>query len=211
MIYLIIFFVLSIPLFVWLIYKFTIRDPERNPPETKGVIVAPADGKIVYIKKIEKGTIPYSEKKKKKIPVTDSTKDIKIDEGYLIGIWMTYLNVHVQRVPITGIVQKQIYHPGKFLDPKFQPDYQFVNERNIISIFNEKLSKPVIIIQIASITVRRIVSFLQEKMSVQIGDRLGMIKFGSQVDIVIPAASSIKLNIKLGDHVTAGETIIARY
>lgn len=196
----------------WAAFKFTLRDPDRKAPDEKNIIVAPADGKVKYIRKIEKGTIVYSEKKRRKIPILESTKIIQFHDGYLIGIWMSYLNVHIQRVPVSGIVETQHYYGcGKFLDPKFQADYEYINERNILAIRSESLPAPIIVIQIASITVRRIISFLKEKMQVKIGDRLGMIRFGSQVDIIIPDTESVELNISVGDCVVAGESIIARY
>lgn len=210
LIYIIIFISISI-IAVWGVLKFTLRDPERTPPTEKNIIVAPADGKIKYVRKIEEGKIIYSEKKGNRIPIFESTKVVPINDGYLIGIWMTYLNVHVQRIPISGIVENQHYFPGKFLDPKFQADYEYLNERNIVTIRSDDLPFPVVVIQIASITVRRIISYLKESMPVKIGDKLGLIRFGSQVDIIVPSIENIKLNISVGDKVVAGESIIARY
>jgi phosphatidylserine decarboxylase len=196
----------------WLAFKFTLRDPERTVPRENRIIVAPADGKVKYIRRISGGKIIYSEKHGREIPVIESTKAIPYQNGYLIGIWMSYLNVHVQRVPVSGVVEQQVYVAnGKFLDPKFQKDYEYINERNVVSFKSDDVPAPVVVVQIASITVRRIVSYLKESMPVAIGDRLGMIRFGSQVDIIIPQMDTLKLNIEVGDRVTAGETIIARY
>lgn len=196
----------------WAAFRFTIRDPERTPPLEDGVIVAAADGRIKYIRRIEQGTIPYSEKNGRRIPILESTKTVPVEEGYLIGIWMSFLVVHVQRVPVSGVVEKQYYHAsGRFLDPHFQEDADYQNERNIIVIRSDNLPSPVIVIQIASIMVRRIISYLKEGMPVQLGDRLGLIRLGSQVDIVIPATDTMQLTVAVGDRVTAGESIIAKY
>jgi phosphatidylserine decarboxylase len=196
----------------WGAFRFTIRDPERTPPAENHIIVAPADGRIKYIKRIERGTIPYSEKDGRYIPILESTKLLPVEEGYLVGVWMSFLVVHVQRVPISGVVEKQHYHAsGKFLDPHLQEGADYQNERNIIAIRSSDLPAPVIVIQIASIMVRRIISYLKEQMPVRIGDRLGLIRMGSQVDIVIPAMDTLRLCVSVGDRVTAGETVIARY
>jgi phosphatidylserine decarboxylase len=196
----------------WGAFRFTLRDPERTPPTEDRIIVAPADGRIKYIKRIERGMIPYSEKDGRLIPILESTKILPVEEGYLIGVWMSFLVVHVQRVPLSGVVEKQYYHAsGKFLDPHLQQGADYQNERNVIVIRSSDLPAPVIVIQIASIMVRRITSYLKEQMPVQMGDRLGLIRMGSQVDIVIPAVDTMQLSVAVGDHVTAGETIIARY
>jgi phosphatidylserine decarboxylase len=196
----------------WLAFLYTIRDPERTPPDEPGIIIAPADGRIKYIKRIENGMIPYAEKLGRNIPITDSTKEFPVESGYLIGIWMSFLVVHVQRVPLDGQVVRQYYHAcGKFLDPHLQEGADYENERNIVAIMNSAFDAPILIIQIASIMVRRIVSYLEEGANVRIGDRLGLIRMGSQVDIVIPDSSSLKLEIEEGDKVFAGETIIARF
>ena len=196
----------------WAAFSYTLRDPERTPPSESRVIVAPADGRVKYIKRIEEGTIVYSEKSGRRIPILESTKSVAVDDGYLIGIWMSFLVVHVQRVPVSGIVEKQEYHAtGKFLDPHLQQGADYENERNVVVIRARDLPAPVIVVQIASIMVRRIVSYLKEHTQVQIGDRLGIIRMGSQVDIVIPDTGDMRLTVALGDRVTAGETIIARY
>ena len=204
--------VACLSLAAWSFFRFTLRDPERTAPAEDNVIASPADGQIKYIKRIEQGTIPYSEKDGRRIPILESTKMVSIEEGYLIGIWMSFFVVHVQRVPISGVVDKQNYHAsGKFLDPHFQDGAEYQNERNIVVIRSDKLPAPVIVVQIASIMVRRIISYLEEKMVVKIGDRMGLIRFGSQVDIVIPANDSMSLTVTVGDRVTAGESIIAKY
>lgn len=196
----------------WLAFRYTIRDPERTPPDEQDIMVSPADGRIKYIKRIEGGQIPYAEKQGRKIPVTDSTKEFPIESGYLIGVWMSFLVVHVQRVPLDGTVVRKYYHAcGKFLDPHLQEGADYENERNIVAIKNINFDSPILIIQIASIMVRRIVCFLNQGDKVSIGDRLGLIRMGSQVDIVIPDNAGLKLRIAEGDRVYAGESVIASF
>ena len=196
----------------WLAFRYTIRDPERTPPDEKDIMVSPADGRIKYIKRIEGGQIPYAEKQGRKIPVTDSTKEFPIESGYLIGVWMSFLVVHVQRVPLDGTVVRKYYHAcGKFLDPHLQEGADYENERNIVAIKNINFESPILIIQIASIMVRRIVCFLNAGDHVSSGDRLGLIRMGSQVDIVIPDSEYLKLRVEEGDRVYAGESVIASF
>ena len=92
----------------WLAFQYTIRDPERVIPKEDRIVIAPADGTIKYIKRIQGGKIPYSEKKGRMIPILESTKTIDVQDGYLIGIWMSFLVVHVQRVPVSGVVEKTV-------------------------------------------------------------------------------------------------------
>ncbi len=197
---------------LWLAFLYTIRDPKRTPPDEAGIIVAPADGRIKYITRIEDGQIPFSEKHGRLIPITDSTKEFPVQSGYLIGIWMSFLVVHVQRAPLDGDVERQYYHAcGKFLDPQFDKNADYENERNIIAIRNPVFPGPVLVIQIASIMVRRIVSYVKEGQKLSIGDKLGLIRMGSQVDIVLPDTPTLNLEIKKGDRVYAGESVIARF
>ncbi len=197
---------------IWGAFKFTIRDPERIPPARDRVIVSPADGRIKYIRRIELGTVPFAEKNGRRIPILESTKVVPMQEGYLIGIWMSFLVVHVQRVPITGVVEEQHYHAcDKYLDFMLQEGAEYQNERNVVAIKSEHFSAPIVVIQIASIVVRRIISYISEGMNVRIGDRLGLIRMGSQVDIAIPESHSLELTVAVGDRVKAGETVIATY
>lgn len=185
------------------------RDPERVIPQENYVIISPADGVIRYVQEIKDGQIPTSIKGKSKIPLEEMTKtNILNDGGYLIGIEMSILDVHVNRAPIEGKIIYQKPTRGNFLSLK-SLEALFSNERVTIVIDNGTFK--IGIIQIASRLVRRIVSFLTEGEWVLLGERIGMIKFGSQVDLVIPKLESIKINVKIGDHVKAGSTILCEY
>jgi len=185
------------------------RDPERVIPQEDNVIISPADGVIRYIQEIKNGQIPTSVKGKDKISLEEMTKtDVLNDGGYLIGIEMSILDVHVNRAPIEGKIIHQKPTRGNFLSLR-SFEALFSNERVTIVIDNGTFK--IGIIQIASRLVRRIVTFLTEGEWVLLGERIGMIKFGSQVDLVIPKLESIKINVKIGDHVEAGSTILCEY
>lgn len=172
-----------------LISGFTLnffRDPERTVPADNNIVVSPADGRILFIKDVD-GT-PFIEGKAKQI-----------------SIFMSPLNVHVNRIPIDGLVTHVKYHRGKFLvayDDKASSD----NERSEFVI--ESRFGNVFFTQVAGYVARKIVFELQKGDRVKIGERFGMIKFGSRVDVVVPAAWITEL--KKDDVVTAGETILFR-
>lgn len=185
------------------------RDPERVVPQEDNVIISPADGVVRYVQEIKDGQIPTSIKGTNKIPLKEMTKtDIINDGGYLIGIEMSILDVHVNRAPIEGKIIYQKPTRGNFLSLK-KLEALFSNERVTIVIDNGTFK--IGIVQIASRLVRRIVSFLSEGEWVLLGERIGMIRFGSQVDLVIPKLESIRINVKIGDHVKAGSTILCEY
>lgn len=160
------------------------RDPDRTPPNRDDVVVSPADGKIVVIKEIE-------------------------DDRFLNGkarqvsIFMSPLNVHVNRIPISGKVDYFKYVKGDYL-VAFHEKADKRNERTEIGI-TSKFGK-MLFTQIAGFIARRIVCNLKVGDEVKMGDRFGMIKFGSRSDVVVPL--DWKLKIKMGDNVTAGETIL---
>ncbi len=188
---------------------FFYRDPERFPPHESGVIVSPADGGVLYIKTIDKGEVPSSQKKGRKFKLKELTKtDLLADGSYLIGIGMNLLNVHVNRAPIRGEVIQLKHIEGNFLSLK-QDKAIISNERCTTVISNGEFK--IAVVQIASRLVRRIVSYLQEGEVVEPGQRIGMIKFGSQVDLVLPKFEGLKIVVTPGDEVLAGVSVIAEY
>ena len=194
---------------VIILYKFY-RDPERIPPDKSNVIVAPADGKIIYIKHAGNGEIPVARKFGQKLINLEEFQDFNLIDNalYLVGITLSIINVHVNRVPVKGKVLSLRYIPGKFISLR-KGQAPFVNER--LTTIIDQGSYKIGIVQIASHLVRRIQSYLQEGQSVTLGQRLGIIKFGSQVDLVIPKIKNLKFQVRPGDEVEAGVTIIASY
>jgi len=179
--YTLIFF--SCGLLIFTIYFF--RDPERVTPNGENVIISPADGKVIQIKEV------YEEKYLK----TECTQ---------ISIFMSPLNVHVNRIPLNGIVEYFEHVPGKYI-VAFEEKSSTLNERTLIGINNGK--HKLLFKQIAGFIARRIVADLKVGMKVKAGERFGMIKFGSRVNVLIPLKSAVK--IKMNENVCAGETILA--
>lgn len=173
------------------------RDPNRKVPTDKGAIVAPADGRIL------KGKIDKIEVVDIEFPLMEHLLD-KDEKGIRISTFMSPFDVHVNRVPVSGKVIKTEYCPGKFKIAL--GDIETENEKNLIVIDSEygKIG----VIQIAGFVARRIVQYVDIGDDVQIGDRIGMIRFGSRVDLIIPYENS-RLLVTEGDKPTAAETIMA--
>lgn len=194
---------ISSSLLLWRFY----RDPERVPPGDEDVILSPADGQIKYVKRIEKGEIPFSEKKGRTFSLNDFVQaDVLPQGGYLIGIAMNYLDVHVNRAPISGRISLVKHIKGSFLSLK-KKEAVVHNERNLIIIDNEHFKLG--IVQIASRLVRKIVPYIREGQEIQKGTRIGVIRFGSQVDLILSDLPSIHIKVGPGEKVKAGLSIIA--
>lgn len=163
------------------------RDPERTVPNKSNIVVSPADGRILFVKDV---------------------LDVKFINGKakLVSIFMSPLNVHVNRIPISGKVEYVKYIQGDYI-AAFEDKASERNERNEIGIISP--AGKVFFTQIAGFVARRIVSDLKVGDSVNIGNRFGMIKFGSRVDIIVPEQWQVK--VKKDDNVTAGETILFEY
>jgi phosphatidylserine decarboxylase len=160
------------------------RDPDRNTPKKDGIIVAPADGKIIVIR-------------------NNISNSFVGENCNQISIFMSPLNVHVNRIPISGKVEYLKYYEGKFI-AAFEDKASENNERMETGIISD--NEKILFIQIAGFLARRIVNDLKIGDSVTIGDRFGMIKFGSRVDIIVP--SNCEPVVKMDENVTAGETIL---
>lgn len=190
-------------LLAWRFY----RDPERFPPQTEGVILSPADGEIIYVKRILKGEVPVSEKKGKTFPLSEFTQsDLFTSGGYVVGIAMSFLDVHVNRAPLDGRVCLQKKINGLFLSLK-KKEAILQNERALIVIENGEYR--IGIVQIASRLVRNIVNYIDHGQVVKMGQRIGMIRFGSQVDVILPDHPSLEVNVSPGQKVKAGLSILA--
>ena len=196
--------VLGLIVSIFLFHRFIfLRDPHRVIPSGK-VIVSPADGKIIAIKEINNTKERVSKGNFGKIyTLTEDT----VEEGYLISIFMSPFNVHINRAPIAGRVEKINYKKGKFL-PVNTLESGLVNEKNEIIINNKEIGK-VKVIQIAGFLARRIECFVKEKQQLNKGERFGLINLGSQVTLIIP--KNVTLKVKEGEKVKGGETIIAGY
>jgi phosphatidylserine decarboxylase len=161
------------------------RDPERRSPAGEGVILAPADGKILLIEDELDG--PFSKARKIKI-----------------SIFMSIFNCHINRIPLSGKIAKVLYQPGKFhAANKKLASAQ--NEQNALLVSRED-GQEVTVVQVAGLIARRIACRVKPGDTVRRGERFGMIRFGSRVDLYVPI--SFRLRIKRGDKVKAGLTIM---
>lgn len=206
------FLTLLLDLFLVGLMAFTLtmirfwRTPHRRSFAQEGEVLSPADGNIIYIEKVSKGDIPKSVKRKLSARLTELSKTNLLDDaGWLIGINMTPFDVHKNCAPVEGKITFSKHTPGSFLSLK-DPRSQVQNERftYVISNGDELFG----VIQTASRLVRRIDSYVELNQAVSQGQWIGMIRFGSQVDLIIP--SQYQVQIQIGDQVYAGQTIISR-
>lgn len=165
------------------------RDPERHVPEGEQSVLAPADGRVVTVEK------NFQDARFLMAPVTR------------VGIFMSPLDVHVNRVPVSGQVTAVHYYPGQFR-PAFAADAAGVNEQNAIVIQGDE-GRRMAMVQVAGMLARRIVCSLKGGERVQRGERYGMIMLGSRVDLYCPL--EMTLQVSVGQRVKAGETIIGEY
>lgn len=175
----------ALVLFVLIVRFF--RDPEVHIQTDESAVIAPAEGKVVVIERTKEG-------------------EYLGDERIQVSIFMSPLNVHVNRSPVAGSISYYKYHPGKFL-VAWHPKSSTENERTTIAI---KLTSgvEVLIRQIAGAVARRIAFYSQEGNPVAQGEKFGFIRFGSRVDVFLPLDAEI--TVKIGDLTKGGETVIAR-
>jgi phosphatidylserine decarboxylase len=192
--------------FSFLAYRFY-RDPERTVPEGDNAIVSPADGKVIYIRTSKGGMLPVSQKQGQEYPLEELTKlSFCNKEAVVVGISMSFLDVHVNRAPIKGRISLYRHFSGCFGSLR-RPEMVFMNERATTVIEHDELQ--VAVVQIASRLVRQIVAFTREGQNVVRGQRIGIIRFGSQVDLVLPQCEDLNLMVHVGQQVRAGQSIVA--
>ncbi len=164
------------------------RDPDRIIPAEKGLVVSPADGKIIVADTIDNGPFVSGQAMK-------------------ISIFMSVFNVHVNRVPYDGRVKEIEYYPGKFFSANLDKA-SLQNEHNAVVIEMDN-SKPLCVVQIAGLIARRIICNIQPGDHVLRGQRFGLICFGSRLDVYLP--QDIKLRVAVGDKVKAGTSILGQF
>ncbi|MBI4862286.1 MAG: phosphatidylserine decarboxylase family protein [Candidatus Riflebacteria bacterium] len=174
---------------LWILAIFVVsffRDPEREIPLGRGLVLSPADGTIIRIQEV------------------DEPRFIQ-GRAWMVGIFMSPFNCHVNRFPISGHVRHRTYIPGEFL-AAFEPKASELNEQNILGIQGSEIK--VLVRQIAGFLARRIVCHVDLGDSRAIGERFGLIQFGSRCDVFLPLG--VAPRVKLGDRVKAGLTVLAR-
>jgi len=172
-------YVAGIFFLVALFMAFFFRDPKREPPSDPDIVVSPADGKVTRVGAVESGTV--------------------------VSIFLSPLDVHINRSPIRGKIVDVLYSPGKFLMATNEKA-SLVNEQNALTIQGEKIT--VVCKQIAGILARRIVCWKARGDSLGLGERFGMIKFSSRTDVLLPA--NVHVTVKEGQRVRGGTTVIGR-
>ncbi len=173
---------------IWVYYFF--RDPERTIIDDDNYLVSPADGLITAIKEV-KGPIELS---------------LESKTFTRVSIFMNVFNCHVNRSPSTGKIEDIFYKPGKFLNASLDKASE-ENERNYYKIKSKNSGDEIVVVQIAGLIARRIVSQTEKNQEIKQGQRIGMIRFGSRVDLYF---NNRKIMVKVGQDVTAGESLIAR-
>jgi phosphatidylserine decarboxylase len=173
-------------IFLWVIYFF--RDPKRVTPLREGLVVSPADGRVSKVANI----VPPAE------------LNLGTHPMLCISIFMNVFDCHVNRAPVNGKIVRHVYKPGKFLNADLDKASE-ENERN--SIVLENKSGQYGVVQIAGLIARRIVWWVQEGQPLSTGERFGMIRFGSRVDVYCP--EGVRALVAEGNTCIAGETVIA--
>jgi phosphatidylserine decarboxylase len=192
--------------FATLAHRFY-RDPDRTPPVGDHLVVSPADGTIVYVKRSRDGRLPVAAKRGNEVALQELTHtDVHSDDAVIIGIGMSFLDVHVNRAPIAGRVLLRKHFPGRF-GSLGRPEMVFENERTTTLIGGSRVE--VAVVQIASRLVRQIACYVGEGEQVKLGQRIGVIRLGSQVDVVIPMRRDLCVLVGQGDRVSAGTSVIA--
>jgi phosphatidylserine decarboxylase len=166
-------------------FTYFFRDPDRFPPRGAGLVLAPADGRVLVAGPGEAGVAPPG-------------------EWLQVSIFLSPLDVHINRVPVRGRVHRITYTPGQFL-PAYRPASASANERNELWIDTGRHT--VVARQVVGVLARRIVCRIAEGAEVSAGDRFGLMKFGSRMDVFVPTAS--RLLVREGDRVRGGESVIA--
>ena len=172
---------------VWCYYFF--RDPRRAVPQGRGLIVSPADGVVSLIER----AVP---------PPELGAGDQALTR---VSVFMSVFNCHVNRAPIAGRLVKMAYRPGKFLNAALDKASED-NERNAL-LFEIEGGRQLVVVQIAGLVARRIVPFVAEGQSLRTGERFGLIRFGSRLDVYLP--EGVEPIVALGQTMVAGETVLA--
>ena len=164
---------------------FFFRDPDRNTPENENLVISPADGKVVFVKEVE--------------------EDVYIKgKATQISIFLSPLNVHVNRNPVSGSLEYLKYHPGEYL-MAWTEHASELNERADFGVLHPSNTK-IFFRQITGFLARRIVYKIEEGDQLKAGDRFGIMKFGSRMDVVVPR--NVEVKVQPGDTTVAGESVI---
>ena len=167
------------------------RDPSRNTPVDSNLIISSADGKVCLIDEA--------------CPPTEVS--MKQEKMKRVCVFMNVFNVHVNRSPVAGVISDIVYKEGQFLNASLDKASE-KNERSSL-VINSNHGADIVVVQIAGLIARRILGFVSKNQNLNQGERFGLIRFGSRVDIYIPLDSTVKCSV--GDKVVAGESVLASF
>lgn len=167
-------------------FVFFFRDPDRALPADQALVLAPADGQVKFVGAAMPGGPPGTWQQ--------------------ITIFLSPLDVHVNRAPVSGRVTKVLYKPGRFL-PAYRPESGAVNEQSEVWVDHD--GRPAVYRQVVGILARRVVSRVQEGDQLRVGQRVGVMKFGSRMDVFLP--TDLAIQVAAGDRVVAGVTVLSRW
>jgi phosphatidylserine decarboxylase len=173
-----------VPCLLAFFFLWFFRDPERTIPGDAGAVVSPGDGKVTDV----------------------STVTVGNEKQTRLSIFLSVFNVHVNRSPIAGVIRDVRYQRGQYLNAMNQTSAE-LNEQNIVTVESEGDGQTVVFKQIAGLLARRIVFYPKVGDRLERGQRVGLIKFGSRVDVLLDASASI--NVKIGDRVKGGASVLA--
>jgi len=224
------------------IYTNLVKDPVRVVPDGR-VITSPADGTVLYVRRIEHGIITEITKEGVQVPVFEHLKTGPRDSdfsGYLIGIYMSTQDVHINRIPLAGRVEEIHIHNGPHMDmteaeskiiltqlvPGWitikkllgmepfdianETDYILKSARETIRIHDIR-DRSIYVIRIADYFVGKVLTWISEKQEVETGQKMGMVVWGSQTDILIADSPGLRITAEVGEHVLGGESVIATF
>jgi len=173
-----------IPCLLAFFFLWFFRDPERAIPQHAGAVVSPGDGKVTDVASVTIGSEKWTR----------------------LSIFLSVFNVHVNRSPITGVIREVRYQRGQYLNAMNKTSAE-LNEQNIVTVESDGDGQRVVFKQIAGLLARRIVFYPKVGDRLERGQRVGLIKFGSRVDVLV--AESARVNVKIGDHVKGGASVLA--
>jgi phosphatidylserine decarboxylase len=176
---------------LWAFVVSFFRDPERQIPTDAAALLSPADGTITHVEEVDEADFPGG-------------------RALRISIFLSIFNVHVNRMPRTGRIVNVRYFPGSFLDAR-HAECAVRNEQLWLDLEEPETRRPFRIKQISGAIARRIVCWLKPGDEIHAGARFGMIKFGSRTEVLLPANETVDVNVKIGDRVKGGATVLLRF
>jgi phosphatidylserine decarboxylase len=206
-IYVLIALSVIITIVIWFFIFFN-RDPERQPPATSNVIVSPADGTVIYIERFDAGNLPVPRKFGREVHLNELVGlNAFPNGGHLIGIYLSPFDIHIVRAPIAGNIVFASHWSGRLFSKELFAFKKTADERSTCIIENDDTR--VGVVQMAAYLVRRAVLYARIGDHVRMGERVGRIRLGSQVDLILSNETGLTIATRCGSKVLAGESVVA--